>query len=812
MPDTGGDLSRFELALRGTRLGLWDWDMLSGSVVINDRWAQIVGCTAADLEPITIATWTGLTHPEDLARSEISIHDHVSGRAPFYDVEARMRHRDGHWVWIRDRGEVVAWTDDGRPARMVGTHEDITERVLAQEEAAAASRRLSAMFDDHEATMLLIDADTGAIVQANRSAATFYGYPVEHLRTMNIADLNQLDPEEVGRRRTQALSGIRQHFVFPHRLADGTIREVEVHSSPIRDGNRTLLFSIIRDVTEREEYEARLRTASTFFDHALEGVAIIDTKRTFVSVNAAFLALTGYARDDLIGQPLEMIRIPGEDLPSDEAARQAAASGRGFRAQRLVRRADGGHLPALLSVNPIPGPLGEITGYVAQIADITDRVRQEQHQLEHLRFTDSTTGLPNRLLFTDTLDAEFRSLRMTHATGALVLVNLDRFKEVNDAYGFEVGESVVAAIAQRLAGALRSGDVLARNSGDEFAILLRGVKSAHNATEVARGLLRVVEAPCTVAPDATVFMTACAGIVMLPGSMAIGQEALQRAAAALHAAKASGPSSIQHHVQALVTDSRDRLSRATQLVQGWRNDELSVAYQPQVDVASGHLVGVEALLRWHSPTLGVIPPSDFIPVAESTGLIGEIGRWVLREACRQGTEWTDAGLDAIRVSVNVAAQQLVPGEFVAEVSAALTDAAFDPRRLVLELTESALLHASGDTVSLLSALGRMGVRLAIDDFGTGYSSFSYLRQYPLDKLKIDRSFIEDLATNRDTVSIAAAIIEMGHTLGLRVLAEGVETEDQRVILQELGCDLYQGYLTSPAVPPEQIPALVAGRT
>jgi diguanylate cyclase (GGDEF)-like protein/PAS domain S-box-containing protein len=799
--------ARLELALLGTRLGLWDWNMQTGDTVFNDRWAEIVGYALADLGRTSIDDWVRLSHPNDLARSNESIERHVEGLTPFYDITVRMLHRDGHWVWVHDRGTLVERSEDGRPLRMVGTHEDVTAQVVAEQELAASERRLVAMFQMHDAVMLLVDPVSGEIVDANRSAAAFYGYPVETLRTMRITQINMLSDGEVARRRAQAVEGVLGRFVFPHRLANGSIRTVEVHSSPIEDHGRTLLFSIIRDVTEREVYEGRLRQAATFFSNALEGVVMVSADRLIQEVNPAFTSITGWAPEDVIGRSLDILRVPGSEGEDGVDAQASIRAGEGFRLQRTIRRADGKESPILLSVNPIVGPMGETTGFVAQVSDIGERVRAEQARLDHMMYVDQLTGLPNRLQFTDLADAEIRAIRHTHAIDALVLVNLDRFKDINEGYGHDAGDAVMSVIAERFAGRLRAADILARYSGDEFAILLRGLSGRADADGVVHSLLRSLQGVCAL-PEGDIFVTACIGVVMLPEAVHDAQQALQRAMAALHTAKDRGPGSIQHHVDYFVVESRDRLMRATQLRQAWQHGELRLAYQPQLDLRTGQISGVEALMRWRSPVHGDVPPSDFIPVAEDIGLIADIGIWALQEACRQGVRWAAQGLPALTVSVNVSAQQLVPGRLVDEVVEALRTSGLPSERLVLELTESALLHTGADTMELLTALADIGVRLAIDDFGTGYSSFAYLRQYPLSTLKIDRSFVQDLEVDASSRSITTAIIAMGHGLGIRVVAEGVETTGQRDFLLGAGCDLMQGFLLSPAIDPATLTQLM----
>jgi len=674
------DQNRLELAMAGTRLGLWDWNMESGKTVFNQRWAEIIGYSLAELEPTTIETWMQFAHPEDLDQSGAAIEAHVAGEADYYDVKARMRHRDGHWVWVHDRGRVVERADDGTPLRMVGTHEDITDRVA---------------------------------------------------------------------------------------------------------------------------HETQLQTASVVFDNSLEGIVVMGPDLTVTSVNPAFTTLTGWQADEVVGGAARALDAASHDEVEAEAEAErmlsALRSGEGYRAERRVACSDGTTLDVQLSMNPICSTDGTITGYVAQLSDIRERVSAERERLDTLMFYDQATGLPNRHLFLDQLDVELKVLRRSHRNSALLLLNLDRFKQVNEAFGYGSGELVMAIIADRLQSQLRAGDLLARHAGDEFAILLASIRTRAEVDAVAAHLLATLDEVLRIPGAEDIFVTACIGALLLPGEVTSAEQAIQRATAALHTAKARGPGSVQHHVVGLQMESRERLVRATQIRQAWSDREFRLDYQPIFHVSTGELSGAEALMRWSSPLLGDIPPSQFIPLAEDVGLITEMGTWAIEEVCRQGAEWARQGLEDINISVNVTAQQLVPGTFVGVLEHALRSSGFAPERLILELTESTLLHAGGDTIELLARVGRMGVRVALDDFGTGYSSFAYLRQYPLDKIKIDRSFITGIDANPRARSIVAAMIDMGHHLGLQVLAEGVEEQSQLDLLCELGCDLYQGFLRSRAI-------------
>lgn len=681
------DPQRYQWALRGTGLALWDWDMVTGQTIFDERWAEIIGYTLDELQPTTIDTWVRFSHPEDLARSNAAIEAHAAGDTPFYDIEVRMRHRDGHWVWVHDRGQIVDRAEDGTPLRMLGTHEDITRRV---------------------------------------------------------------------------------------------------------------------------ERDTELSEARSVFDHSLEGIIILDAQEIITTVNPAFTAITGWSADQVIGRSFNDFRTHASDPEESDRLRALARSESGLRVQRDFFRPDGTTVPMLMSIQRVLDQRGNVVAFVAQLSDIGDRIRAEADRLDRALYIDQSTGLPNRRRFLDHIDTELRSLRTAHRTSALLLLSMDRFDAITSGFGHEVGELIATIIADRLTSALLPGDSLARTSRESFGILLGGVLSRSEVEARARTLLETVREVCQIPKAGEIYVTACIGITLLPEDAVSGQQAMQRATAALNSALESGSGAIRFHEEGFVTETRERVVRVAQIRQAWLDGEFRLDYQPIHQVADGALVGVEALMRWESPLLGSVPPSHFIPLAEDIGLIVELGDWVINEAVRQGSIWRQQGLD-LQVSVNVAAPQLARPTFLDTVQQALNEWDFPADRLDLEMTETTLLHASGGLIQLLARLGELGVRIAIDDFGTGYSSFAYLRQYPVDKLKIDKCFIVDLEDRPNARSIVAAIIDLGHHLDLTVLAEGVENPGQLRILRDLGCDLYQGFLSSPAISAQALAKLAAGQ-
>lgn len=811
MPDATASDARAErltFALAGTRLGLWDWNMDTGETVFNERWAEIVGYTLDELQPTTIDTWLRLAHPDDLARSEAAIAAHVRGEQPTYDVEVRMLHRDGRVIWVRDRGQVAVWNADGTPGRMVGTHEDITDRVEAMTRLRESEERFSRLFSEHRAAMLLVDPALGVVIDANAAAGRLYGYPVDEMQGMPISRLDPATPSRIASHVSSIVDGGGATLLVESRHASGAVLQVEVQASLINIAGRGLIFSIITDVTEREAQADRLRQAAAIFDTVTEGILISDAEGIVTDVNTAFTELTGFPREALVGQHAMLIADPAVPDDTARAVGSRHVGGQGGRDEVPIRHADGSSSPSLVTVSPIVDDEGSLTGFVTLVADIADHVEAEKATLDRATLVDHVTELPNRRGLVAALTRRLAHPRHGDPSGAVLMVDLDRFKDVNSSYGTQAGDELLRAVGERLETFAGPDSIVARLAADEFAVFVQNTTGGIDADLLARRLQSVLAPPIALAADVDVFVTACVGVCAVPAGSTTADMILQQAATALGDAKRAGPGSIRHHDDSLSIVSRARLSLETRLRHSWEREEFVVHYQPQVDVLTERIIGAEALVRWPIEGGGQVPPGSFIPIAEQIGLIDEIGAWVLDSACAQSQAWHRDGLPHLTMAVNVSARQLARATFADQVRRSLRSHHVPPHVLELELTESALLETGDRTFTLLETLNSLGVRLAIDDFGTGYSSFAYLKRFPLDRLKVDRSFVSDLESSDDARAISQAIVGLGHTLGLSVLAEGVETPGQLAVLRTQGCDVFQGYLLSPALPPEAFTELV----
>jgi len=574
------------------------------------------------------------------------------------------------------------------------------------------------------------------------------------------------------------------------------------------DGRPTMMSGTFTDITERKKAELELRQAATVFKNTQEGVMITDAEARILSVNNAFTLITGYTEEEVRGKRPDLLR---SSRHSDDFFNDIDVSLRtsGFWQGELWNRRKNGDLyPQLTTINVVPNDRDEVAHYVTVFTDVST-IRASQQRLEFLARHDPLTHLPNRPMLFSRLEGAMLSAQRNRGLCALLLIDLDRFKDVNDSFGHLIGDSLLQQVAQRLKTRQRDNEMLARLGGDEFALWLEEIARPEDAGRIASDIIALLETPWFLPNDAEVRMGGSVGIALYPGPASTPEELLQQADAAMYRAKKEGRARYQFFSSDLTENARRRIAMESQLRHAIDNGEMKLHFQPQIDSGSGRIVGAEALVRWHPPKGGLIAPDHFVPLAEETGLILALGRWVLRETCRIGRGWIDAGHSPHKLAVNVSARQLHNPGFAEEVLAILAETGFPAERLEIEMTESSLMPGQDEIVPQLQKLRSRGIQIAIDDFGTGYSSLAYLKRFPLDVLKIDRSFVENLAQRKDDREIITAIIQMGHTLGFRVVAEGVETVEQLAYLKEKGCDIYQGDLFSSPLPPSGFEALIA---
>jgi diguanylate cyclase (GGDEF)-like protein/PAS domain S-box-containing protein len=665
---------------------------------------------------------------------------------------------------------------------------------------------LRAIFNATPDAMLISD-EQGIITMVNQQAERLLGYPIDELVGLSIEVLVP------GRYRTNH-QGLRAQFAsaavarpmgagrtVQAQRKDGSFFDADISVSPIKTNQGLFFASALRDVTLRKQADAHLRIAAIAFE-SNEPMVITDANNIILQVNQAFTKSTGYTKEEAVGRKINLLKSGRHGEAFYKAMWETIERTGTWQGEIWDRRKNGEIYPKWLIISVVKGDDGTVTHYVGTHIDITERKAAEE-QIKQLAFYDPLTQLPNRRLLQERLKHGIDVERRDGKQLALLMLDLDRFKSVNDSMGHLAGDELLQQVAERITNRLREVDMVARLGGDEFIVLLEDIAHPEDAARVAEDIIADLSKPFCMDQGEDIQISASIGISLYPQHGGSPQLLMDHADAALYQAKDAGRGCFAYFSEDLTIAARERIALELRLRKAIEQQDLRVFYQPQVDIASGRIVGAEALVRWADPVDGLIPPIRFIPIAEETGLILAIGEWVLRETCRQGRQWLDAGLPPLNLAVNVSPHQFRRSDICSLVATVLSETGFPAHQLELEITESGLMENQGNATEILNSLRDQGIRLAIDDFGTGYSSLAYLKHFPLDLLKIDKSFIDDIPHLEDDMEIASSIIAMGHILGFKVLAEGVETPEQLAFLQEKGCDMYQGYIQSRPMPAEE---------
>ncbi|OHB95423.1 MAG: hypothetical protein A3I59_04865 [Planctomycetes bacterium RIFCSPLOWO2_02_FULL_50_16] len=555
------------------------------------------------------------------------------------------------------------------------------------------------------------------------------------------------------------------------------------------------------EITERERREVELRKLSLVAEQSPATIVITDKEGNIEYVNHKFTELTGYSPEEVIGENPRILK--SGKTPSEEYKRlwETITSGGIWRGELCNKKKNGELYWESVSISPIKDSKNIITHFIAIKEDITER-KQAEERIRQLAYYDPLTGLPNRVLYNDRLSLALAHAQRTGEALAVLFIDLDRFKDINDTLGHSIGDQLLKAVAERLTDSLRKEDTATRQGGDEFTLLLPGMTQAEDAARVAQKILEAVRKPLTLGGH-ELNITTSIGIALYPTDGKDGETLLKNVDTAMYHAKELGRNNYQFFTPALYTKTVEQLEMESSLHHALERKEFVVYYQSQVDIKTGRIVSSEALLRWQRPGQGLVNPSEFISMAERTGLIVPIGEWVLRTACAENKALQDTGLPPLQVAVNLSARQFQQENLVEMVEQALEETGLDARFLVLEVTESTAMHNVENTAYKMERLNAFGVHFVIDDLGTGYSSLSYLKTFPIHALKIDRSFVQDVASDSNDAAIVTAIVSMAKGLGLKVVAEGVETVAQLEFLRSLGCDEAQGYLFSKPMPAEE---------
>ena len=788
---------RMLMAVEAARIRFWDWDVISDEQFWSDICKELLG-----LRPESAANFQVLmnsVHPDDRKMLADGINAAIEEKRE-YALEFRVVWPDGSVHWQAAKGRAF-YDETGHTTRMAGIGMDIDERKHAEERLHLQVAALEAA-----ANAIVITDANGTIQWVNQAFTTMTGYSKEEVLGKNPRLLKSGEQPEgyYAELWTTISSGKVWQGELLNRRKDGTTYAEEMTITPIAQNvgqaNCTHFIAIKQNITERKRSEEELYRAhqmlQTILNTIPQRVFWKDRNCTYVGCNRAF------ATDAGLSNPAEIIGKSDSDLvwsgtaevyrTDDKLVMEQGSSKLGY--EEIQDRPDGSRVWLRTSKLPLWDREGKVTGVIGTYEDITSR-KVAEDRVQFLAYYDALTELPNRTLLQDRLSKALAGARRRHDRVALLFLDLDRFKDINDSLGHAVGDLLLQQVAERLKRFAREQDTAARLGGDEFLIVLTAVKDAADSAVAAERLMHAMSVGFVV-QGRSLSISCSLGISVFPEHGADSETLIKNADAAMYRAKENGGHNFRFFTDDMNAQAVERLTLESSLRQALEKKEFFLVYQPQISIATGKIIGLEALLRWQHPKLGLVPPDRFIRIAETCGLIVPIGEWVLRTACSQARKWQDEGLPAVSLAVNVSAIQFRQEDFCELIRSVLHETGLAPRYLELELTESLLLANADVTLSVLKELKAMGLTLAIDDFGTGYSSFSYLRQFQVSKLKIDRSFIRDIAVKPDDAAITTAIISLAKSLHLKVIAEGVENEAQMSFLRAHHCDEIQGYYFS----------------
>jgi diguanylate cyclase (GGDEF)-like protein/PAS domain S-box-containing protein len=765
-------------------------------VAVNEAAVQLLGLQKHELIGRRVTEFTA--SPEDIFFWE----DVAAGHGQTIHSETRMPCGDGQTLQVERRISPMRIEEDG-DAYMVCMRDRSQQRHM-EDELELVLAEMQATLEATADGILVCNLD-GGIAACNRRFAELWDVPEAMLvrrddeALMNHMASLMVDSETYLQRLAQIASNPLGESSDVLVLRAG--RLIERTTLPQHSQGRSIgrVYSY-RDITQRIEAESGLRLAAKVFESSLDAIFIADAEHRIVAVNPGCMKLTRFSQDELVGRLApELFRDAEEDGLFERVQQRWAHDGY-WDGEALHARGDASFCPVQLSWVVLRDEHGEVRQSIGFFKDLTE-MKATQQRIEQLAYTDLLTGLPNRLMLSQRVDFALRQFERDGGEFAVLFMDLDRFKNINDSLGHVFGDRVLVEVAQRIASCLRQVDTLCRLGGDEFVAYLHQA-DVPAAETVVRRILESLAQPFLV-EEMHFSVSSSIGVAMFPADGVTLDELIKCADTAMYRVKERGRANFRFYQRQMNVEMLSRMKMDHAMRVAMETGLFRLVYQPQVSLHSGQVVGVEALIRWKDPDLGHVSPADFIPLAEETGYIVTIGSWVLAEAVRQAADWQRMGWPTA-VSVNVSALQFQQNDFVERVAGVLEMSGLAPELLELELTESILVKDAAEALARLEALAALGVTLSIDDFGTGYSSLAYLKKFPIHKLKIDRSFISGLPEDENDHAIVSAIIQMGRALKLTIIAEGVETIAQRAMLQHLQCDQFQGYLCAPGMPADEL--------
>ena len=800
---------RLDLALDSANLGTWDWHIPSGMLYGSGRASSLHGLPA---EPYhgDFAAFFRLVPEDDRHHMRQVYAELVAGLRDNYQLTYRVVQESGEQRFLESTAKLYR-DDHGEPLRMAGILMDITERLQREQRLASSEEKFVTLFQASPEPICVSRAPDGAFLEINPSFTQTFGWEPAELIGRNALDVGfWVHPEQ---RKQLAEKLIRErrldNEVAQFRSKDGRELTCIISNRYIQVQGQRCLTTTFRDISERQHNEAALKASQEKFAKAFHSSpdAITITERDsgrYIEVNEGFCRLTGYRPEEVIGRSSKDLNVWAYPEERARMVERIINEGRAYHLEMHGQHRDGSVRLVEVSVEPI-----ELNGTPCLLLNARDisELKAAQAQVQHLAYHDSLTNLPNRALLMDRLTQQIALLKRHALHGALLFLDLDHFKHINDSLGHPVGDAVLKMVTARLEASVRLEDTVARLGGDEFVVLLSGLEGSR--TEVNRQVRQVAEKLRRLLAEPMLLdghrlqVTPSIGIALIPDHGDNPTDLLKRADIALYRAKDSGRNTIQIFRKSMQDAASERLRLESDLRLALARGEFELYFQPQVDARDSRIIGCEALLRWNHPSLGPQSPGQFIQVLEESGLILEVGAWVLSESCHATARLLRDGLvsrDSFQLCVNISPRQFRQNDFVERVERCLLQSELPSPMLKLEITEGIVIQNLDDTIAKMHRLKKLGLSFAMDDFGTGYSSLTYLKRLPVDVLKIDQSFVRDATSDPNDAEIIRAIVAMARSLNLQMIAEGVEQPEQLEFLQQQGCYQYQGYLFSKPVP------------
>lgn len=806
---------------------LYVQDVISQRMIFsNHHLGQTLGYNRTELHQMGEYFWEILLHPEDAdyyhRTRQAQRH---AGYTQLLQCQLRFRHRDGQWRRFDIREQALARDKHDQVTRIIGVAKDITDQIEASESLRDSEQRYRMLAESISDVIFSTDSKL-ALNYVSPSVHAVLGYDADWIFQngwqSTIANPQQLTgiyslmdrvskalnkPDQLTLLRSQVQT---QLFLFDCLRADGRKIPIELRLVLVWDEHGAFegVLGVGRDISQQRRAEKDLRMAATVFEHSTSAILITDPAGYIVQANEAFSRVSGYAVEQVLDQLPNMLTVDEQQEAHLRYVLKQLHQHSTWEGEVWLKRRNGEHYPAWVGITAVLDDEGDLASYVCFFSDISERKASEQ-RIHRLAYYDALTHLPNRTLFQDRLHTALQSAERQKSWVVLMFLDLDRFKPINDSLGHAAGDRMLKEMATRLLGCVDDDDTVARMGGDEFTLLLQPrinrEIALNRAIHVAEQILASLVKPF-VLEGREFFVTASIGIALSPQDGNELSQLMKNADTAMYHAKERGKNNFQFYQADMNASALERLELESDLRHALEQNEFVLYYQPQFSGDGKRLTGAEALLRWRHPRRGLVPPGDFIPVLEELGLVVDVGDWVISEACRQLKTWHQAKVRVPKVSVNISARQFSDGQLGTRIATILKETGLPPACLELELTESILMREVSEAMQILAGLKNLGLSIAVDDFGTGYSSLNYLKQFPIDVLKIDRTFVDGLPSGEQDAQIARAIIAMAHSLNLAVIAEGVETHEQLDFLREHGCDEVQGYLFGRPMPANRFEA------